>query len=150
MVIGRRENMGEKRCEEHCLCREMEQLLDEQQRLAFEGFRFVCEKIGYDTIPFVLSNGKCAFEVFGRTKKGLFFTTQVFRLENLDTRHCCATLSLLLPVDMDGHPVEFCNDVFSLVKTDNCIMVDLTCFCSIKPLSPKLVNRELPIIEPKC
>lgn len=142
--------MGKERCEEHCLCDEMEQLFEEQQRLAFEDFRFVCDKIGYDTIPFVLSNGKCAFEVFGRTRNGRIFTTQVFRLENIDSRHCCATLSLLLPVDMDGYPVELCDDVFSLVKTDSCIIVDLSCFCSIKPLSPKLVNRELPIVEPKC
>lgn len=142
--------MGKERCEEHCLCDEMEQLLEEQQRLALEDFRFVRDEIGYDTIPFVLSNGKCPFEVFGRTRLGVFFTTQVFRIENIDSRHCCATLSLLMPVDMDGYPVEFCDDVFSLVRTDNCIIVDLSCFCSIQPLSPRLVNRELPIVEPKC
>ncbi|MFL6557478.1 MAG: CotY/CotZ family spore coat protein [Bacillus sp. (in: firmicutes)] len=137
-------------CEQLCLCHEMEQLLEEQKRLSFDGFRFVCEKIGYDTIPFTLSNGECAFEVFARTRNGLFFTTQVFRLESIDVRHCCATLSLLLPIDMDGFPVELCDEVFSLITTDNCIIVDLSCFCSIQPLSPKLVNRELPIVEPKC
>jgi len=141
--------MGIERCDEHCLCNEMEQLLEEQQRLSFDDFRFVCDKIGYDTIPFVLSNEKCAFKVFAKTRNGKLFTTQVFRLENLDSRHCCATLSLLLPVDMDGYPVELCDEVFSLVKTNTCIIVDLSCFCSIKPLSPKLVNRELPIVEPK-
>jgi spore coat protein Y len=142
--------MKKERCEEQCLSSELEQLLEEQQRLSFDDFRFVCDKIGYDTIPFVLSNEKCAFEVFGRTRNGLFFTTQVFRLESIDSRHCCATLSLLLPVDIDGYPVDLCDEVFSLIKTDNCIIVDLSFFCSIQPLSPKLVNRELPIVEPKC
>jgi spore coat protein Y len=142
--------MKKERSEQQCLCTELEQLLEEQQRLALNDFRFVCEKIGYDTIPFVLSNEKCAFEVFGKTRNGVFFTTQVFRLENIDSRHCCAKLSLLLPVDIDGYPVELCDEVFSLIKTDNCIIVDLSCFCSIQPLSPKLVNRELPIVEPKC
>ncbi len=150
MVTEGGKDMEKGRCEENCLCNEMEQLLEEQQRLSFEGFRFVCDKIGFDTIPFVLSNGECAFEVFGRTKSGLFFTTHIFRLESLDSWHCCAKLSLLLPVDIDGFPVEFCDEVFSLKKTNNCILVDLSCFCSIQPLSPKLVNRELPIVEPKC
>ncbi|MBO0960406.1 spore coat protein [Neobacillus sp. MM2021_6] len=135
---------------EQCICHEMEQLLEEQQKLSFEGFRFICEDIGFDTIPFILSNGKCPFETFGVTRYGDFFTTQVFRLENIDSKHCCATLSLLIPVDMDGCPVDLCDDVYSLIKTDNCTIVDLSCFCTIQPLSPKLVNRELPIIEPKC
>ncbi|WP_066320434.1 CotY/CotZ family spore coat protein [Bacillus sp. FJAT-29814] len=133
-----------------CICEEMEQLLEEQQKLSFEGFRFICEKLGFDTIPFIITNGKCAFETFGVTRFGGFFTTQVFRLEDIDSRNCCAKLSLLMPVDMEGCPVELCDDVFSLLKTDICIIVDLTCFCTIQPLSPKLVNRELPIIEPKC
>jgi len=133
-----------------CICEEMEQLFEEQQRLSFEGFRFICEKFGFDTIPFIITNGKCPFETFGVTRLGEFFTTQVFRLDEIDSSHCCATLSLLMPVDMDGCPVELCDDVFSLLKTDICIIVDLTCFCTIQPLSPKLVNRELPIIEPKC
>jgi hypothetical protein len=143
-------DMEKGECEKHCLCNEMEELLEEQQRLSLEDFRFVCDKIGYDTIPFVLSNDKCAFEVFGRTKSGIFFTTQVFRLESLDTRNCCAKLSMLIPVDIDGIPIDLCDEVFSLVITKKCILVDLSCFCSIQPLSPKLVNRELPIVEPKC
>lgn len=141
--------MEKHRCEQ-CICNEMEQLLDEQQRLSLEGFRFVCENIGFDTIPFILSNGKSPFETFGRTRNGHFFTTQVFRLESLDRNHCCATLSLLLPVDMDGCPVDLCDDVYALIKTDICIIVDLNCFCTIQPLSPRLVNRALPIVEPKC
>lgn len=133
-----------------CFCSEMMVLWEEQEKLSFKEFRFVCDSIGYDTIPFMISNRKCRFEAFGRNEKGQFFITPVFRLEKLDINHCCATLSLLEPVDMDGCPVEFCDEIYSLIKTKNCIIVDLSCFCIIEPLSPKLVNRALPIIEPKC
>lgn len=136
---------------ESCFCIELNQLLEEQEKLSFKDFRFVCDMLGYDTIPLIISNQKCPLEAFGRTVNGKFFVTSVFRLEKLDTKHCCATLSLLEPVDMDGCPIEFlCDEIYSLNKTDQCIIVDLSCFCKIEPLSPKLVNRPLPIIEPKC
>ena len=134
---------------ESCICQDLKQLLDEQKRLSFTGFRFVCEKLGYDTIPFILSNETCQFEAWGWNEAGYFFTTNVFRLEVLDEENCCATLSLLEPVDLDGYPVDLCDQVFALRKTSNCIIVDLSCFCSLQPLSPKLVDRMLPIIEPK-
>jgi spore coat protein Y len=134
---------------DQCICGDLKQLLEEQKKLSFEGFRFICEKIGFDTIPFILSNDICQLEAWGWTDYGTFFTTTVFRLEALDERNCCATLSLLEPVDMDGCPVDFCENIFALRKTNNCIIVDLACFCSLQPLSPKLVNRTLPTVEPK-
>lgn len=133
-----------------CICSDLKQLLEEQEKLSCHGFRFVCEPIGYDTIPFILSNGNKPFRSWVRTRNGMIVITEVFRLECLDDRHCCAKLSPLIPVDMDGCPIELCDDVYSLLKTDSCIHVDLKCFCTIQPLSPKLVNRPLPIIEPKC
>jgi spore coat protein Y len=142
-------NMGNHQLES-CICGDLQQLLEEQKRLALDDFRFVCEKIGYDTIPIILSNDKNQLEAWGWTEKGCFFTTTIFRLEAVDERTCCATLSLLEPVDMDGCPVEMCDNIFALRRTTNCIIVDLSCFCSIQPLSPRLVNRQLPIIEPKC
>jgi spore coat protein Y len=133
-----------------CICQELQLLAAEQERLSLKGFRFICESIGYDTIPIILSNEKCELDAWGKTTAGNFFSTNVFRVEEIDADHCCARLSLLEPVDMDGCPVDLCGDVFSLLKTDLCIIVDLSCFCAIQPLSPKLVNRPLPIIEPKC
>ncbi|GHH98420.1 CotY/CotZ family spore coat protein [Neobacillus kokaensis] len=136
---------------ENCICFEMKQLFEEQERLSYKEFRFVCDLLGFDTIPFMISNKNCRFEAFGRNVNGKFFTTPFFRLEKLDANHCCASLSLLEPVDMDGCPLEFfCDEVYSLIKTDNCIIIDLSCFCTIEPLSPKIVDRPLPIIEPKC
>lgn len=140
--------MDKQHCEP-CICHDLYQLYEEQKKLSFSGFRFVCESMGFDTIPFILSNGECPFQSFGKTLKGQFFTTTVFRLEGIDTDCCCATLSLLIPVDMDGIPIGYCDDVYSLLKTNICVTVDLHCFNSINPLSPKLVNRPLPIVEPK-
>jgi spore coat protein Y len=133
-----------------CVCHDLQQLMEEQRRLSFEDFRFVNDDSGYDTIPFILSTGGCQFEAWGWTKNGNFFTTKIFRLEALDERRCCATLSLLQPIDIDGYPVDLCDNVFSLRTTMNCIIVDLSCFTSLQPLSPRLVNRILPIIDPKC
>ena len=138
--------------EEHkngCVCRDLQQLLEEQKKLSFDEFRFISEDFGYDTIPFILSTGKCQFEAFGWTNNGDFFTTNVFRLEAIDVRRCCATISLLEPVDIDGYPVDLCDNVFSLRTTSNCVVVDLTCFTSLQPLSPRLVDRLLPIVDPK-
>jgi spore coat protein Y len=134
----------------HCICNDLLQLQAEQDKLTFKGFRFICDSFGYDTIPFILSNGQCELDAWGRTKNGTFFFTNVFRLEKVDQEHCCAELSLLEPVDMDGCPVDSWHDAYSLLKTLECIVVDLGCFCTIQPLSPKLVNKPLPIIEPKC
>lgn len=132
-----------------CICLELKRLKEEQEKLSLKGFRYVCESMGFDTIPFILSNGENPFKGFGRTVNGQFFTTIVFGLEKLDINHCCATLSLLVPVDIDGIPIEFCDEVYSLLRTNICVTVDLNCFCSIQPLSPKLVNRQPPIVEPK-
>jgi spore coat protein Y len=133
-----------------CVCHDLRQLLEEQKKLSFEDFRFVNGDFGYDTIPFILSTGKCQFEAWGWTNNGDFFMTNVFRLEAIDERRCCATISLLEPVDIDGYPVDMCDNIFSLRTTTNCIIVDLSCFTSLQPLSPRLVNRLLPIIDPKC
>jgi spore coat protein Y len=140
--------MGEKH-KKACICQDLQQLLEEQQKLSFDGFRFISENFGYDTIPFILSSGTCQFEAFGWTNNGDFFTTNVFRVEAIDVERCCATISLLEPVDIDGYPVDLCDNVFSLRTTSICLVVDLTCFTSLQPLSPILVDRLLPIVDPK-
>jgi spore coat protein Y len=143
LIMGEHQNNS-------CVCQDLQQLLEEQEKLSFAGFRFLPDNFGYDTIPFILSTGECQFEAWGWTNRGDFFTTNVFRLEAIDEKKCCATLSLLEPIDIDGCPVDICDNIFSLRKTSNCIIVDLSCFCSLQPLSPRLVNRLLPIVVPKC
>ena len=73
----------------------------------------------------------------------------IFSIRKLDEETCCAVLSLLEAVDMEGNPTDSCDDLFALRKTKSCIIVNLNCFCAINPLPLEFVNRPLPMIEPK-
>ncbi|KAA0546545.1 spore coat protein [Bacillus sp. BGMRC 2118] len=85
-----------------------------------------------DTIPFILYTKKGEpFKAFGNIGGEDCFKTPFFRVENIDD--CCATLSLLMPDCSD-----ICG-VNNLVKTAFCIEVDLSCFCAIQCLDPRLV-----------
>jgi len=98
-----------------------------------------------DTIPFMLLSKKGEpFKAYGNVgglDDGECFTTVFFRVERFRD-DCCATLSLLRPFS-NGQPTD-CHDdvcdVTSLEKTDYCIEVDLTCFCAIQCLNPRLVD----------
>ncbi|WP_208585598.1 CotY/CotZ family spore coat protein [Gracilibacillus suaedae] len=133
----------------NCICNSLEKLLKEQKQLAGESYQFVCNPHGMDTIPFMLTNSHlCSFRVFG-VEENECFSTSIFRIEDIESDRCCASLTLLKAYDMDGCITDCMQDVYSIKKTDQRIMVDLSCFCIITPLPPKLVNRPLPIIEPK-
>lgn len=134
------------------ICTAMEKLQKEQNYLSEceIDFQFICMPKKPDTIPFMLYNGNgCSFTAYC-LDDGYCIRTPYFRLEKLDVDKCCAVLSLLKAVDMDGCPVDSCDEIHSLLKTKCCVHVDLSCFCVISPLSIELVNRPLPIIEPKC
>nr|WP_225941890.1 CotY/CotZ family spore coat protein [Sporosarcina limicola] len=100
-----------------------------------------------DTIPFMLSTSE-KNKPFKAFYKGI--ATPYFRLEKLNEEICCAVLSLLEAIDIEGYPADSYDDFYALRKTKSCIIVNLNCFCVINPLSPELVNRPLPIIEPNC
>ena len=96
------------------------------------------------------------------TKKGKPFSAYIldkhygcvmstfFGIENLNKKTGCLTLSVLIPIDMEGCPVDLCSDIYSLLTTKECITIDLNCLCGVEPLSPCLVNRFIPPVEPKC
>lgn len=65
-----------------------------------------------------------------------------FRVEEVFD-NCCATLRVLKPLDHKGHPVDLtdekcCIDLSQVCKvedfeaTNDCVTVDLTCFCAIQ------------------
>lgn len=130
------------------ICLAMKRLQCEQRMLSErdEDFQFICDLPKMDTIPFMLitKDSKKPFRAFANC-----IETPYFRLERVDEETCCALLTLLEPVDMDGCPVDSHENVYSLRKTKECIMVVLSCFCAIHPLPLVLVNKPLPIIEPK-
>ena len=130
------------------MCSEMKILLKEQKILSGSDmeFQFICIKKDKDTIPFMLFNNELN-KPFMVNYKGM--ATPYFRLEKIEEEICCAVLLLLVAVDMDGSPVDPHDDFYALRKTKSCVIVDLNCFCVINPLDPELVNRPLPIIEPK-
>lgn len=133
----------------NCICSEMKILLKEQKILSGSDreYQFISMSKEKDTIPFMLFNSKTK-KPFLVNYKGT--ATPYFRLEKVVEELCCALLSLLIAVDMDGCPVDHDDDDFyALRKTKSCVIVDLNCFCAINPLAPELVNRPLPVIEPK-
>ncbi len=148
---------------ENCVCDAVEQILAEQEAVedncptsCFSNLLSPNTVSGRDTIPFLLFDKKGGlFSSFGNV--GGFnddtrcFESIFFRVENL--KDCCATLSILRPVDADGDTVSVVHpcdpDFFGLEKTDFCIEVDLTCFCAIQCLSPELVDRVLPARDKK-
>lgn len=140
----------------NCVCEAVEQILAEQEAVeeitcptsCFSNLLGPVTGPQRDTIPFILYGKKGElFKAFGNvggfTDDMTCFQTIFFRVEAVED--CCATLSLLRPVDVDDNTLSVCNpcdeDFFGLEKTDFCIEVDLDCFCAIQCLSPELVDR---------
>lgn len=131
-----------------CICLAMK-ILETEQKLITErdlGLKFVSKSRKIDTIPFMLINIETQ-KPFTVYYKGI--ATPYFRLEKMNEETCCAVLSPLVAIDMEGNPVESYDHVYSFQKTEKCIIVVLSCFCAINPLPPELVNKPLPSIEPK-
>ncbi|WP_456275840.1 CotY/CotZ family spore coat protein [Bacillus sp. AK128] len=133
----------------NCVCDAVEAILDAQEAVE-DNCPTSCYSnllspvaAGRDTIPFILytKEGK-PFTAFGNLKPGLnSFKTPFFRVRGLDG--CCATLELL---ESDVEPdceidnlKELICDTEQLFRTNNCIEVDLKCFCAIQCLDPSLV-----------
>lgn len=145
----------------NCVCEAVEAILDAQDAVndkcptsCFQDLLNPAVAPGRDTIPFMLFDKKGGlFKAFGNVGNvgtvGALgnavddiacFKTIFFRVENIKD-DCCATLSLLRPAE--GDIVDPCEleGVGSLIRTDFCIEVDLSCFCAIQCLSPDLVRR---------
>jgi hypothetical protein len=73
-----------------------------------------------------------------------------FRIVNFDEKTGCVILSVLIPIDMEGCPVDLCSDIYSLLTTKECITIGISCLCGVELLPPCLVNRFIPPDEHKC
>jgi spore coat protein Y len=148
---------------ETCVCDVLTELVEEQKEL--KDFLLICkyfrhmveEKKGEGLVPFMLYMEDqidlpfqlSALEKNTETDGISCLKTPFFAVESVDNKNCCATLILLRPVDMDGNDTDQLSDLFRLERTKSCTEIDVSCFCAIQCLDPRLVNRELPVIEPK-
>lgn len=138
----------------NCVCEAVQNIKDLQDAVedpcptsCFSNLLSPANFVG-DTIPFLLYTKKGelfkAFGNVGELRGGDCFKTPFFRVENVNG-DCCATLSLLRPIGTDFNCKDDICDVENLVKTDFCIEVDLSCFCAIQCLDPRLVVDFFPM-----
>lgn len=127
----------------------MDNYPEHQENCLFRAFEKIVEDNG--AIPFSLITKKG--ELFSAVASNEYFEcviSPVFEIKKLDKKTGCVVLSALIPIDMEGCPVDLCSDLYSLLSTNTCITLDINCFCGVVPLPACLLNRYIPIIEPKC
>ncbi|MBP3041249.1 hypothetical protein J9303_17430 [Bacillaceae bacterium Marseille-Q3522] len=123
-----------------------------QSRTKYFG-KLLSKIAGVDTLPFLLFSRDGPLKLMGfylnnSTKKEECFFTEFFRIEEMDSESCCATISLLLPLDIQGNFTDSLCDVMILRRTSTCVTVDLGCICGIQCMDSHLLKRKI-IIEPK-
>lgn len=115
--------------------------------------RLLAKIAGVDTIPILLQTAECRLRLMGHyinedNCKEEPFHTSLFRIEEIDKKANCASVSLLLPLNIHGEYTDDLCDTFLLRKTDVCSTIDLSCLCGVQPLDTDLMKRKI-IIEPK-
>lgn len=79
-----------------------------------------------------------------------YFNSPYFLIKLIDEEKCCAILASLEPLGIDGCTVEFPEGcIYTLVETDQQISVNLCDFCGVRTLPSKMMNRQLPLFQPK-
>ncbi|WP_246938565.1 CotY/CotZ family spore coat protein [Bacillus pinisoli] len=114
-------------------------------------------RMGEDTIPFMLLADESSgdyFEAIGYfyrpgTRGVTVFETHFFRIEDVHEKEGTITISLLIPLDVDGEITTSVCEVYKLKKTKCCLTLCLNKFCGIQFVDPRLVTRNLPVVEPK-
>lgn len=138
---------------QHFLCEALLELKAMQDLISRSPTHYFCDLlrtiVGTDTIPIVLQTNKGDFIKRIHKFDSCCFETKFFRIEEIDEQLCCAKLSLLRPLDIEGCDTNDICDVFRLQKTDVCTTIQLSCVCAIQPLDVELLKRKV-IIEPKC
>jgi spore coat protein Y len=130
-----------------CLSQALLKVLKQQKHLNHKHNGRKDKKI----IPIMLyMNNGAPFSAYILDKRYGCVRSTFFQIVNFEENTDCLTLSVLIPIDMEGCPVDFCPDIYSLFPTKECITIDVKCICGVESLSPCLVNRFIPPIEPKC
>ncbi|KXH79761.1 CotY/CotZ family spore coat protein [Sporosarcina sp. HYO08] len=137
-----------------CLCAALLELKAMQDFISKSPTHYFCDLlrtiVGTDTIPIVLQTKKGDFiKRIHKFDDFCCFETMFFRIEEIDEELCCAKLSLLRPLDIEGCDTNIICDVFRLQKTNVCTIIPLSCVCAVQPLDVELLKRKV-IIEPKC
>lgn len=93
-------------------------------------------------IPFVLltKTGDRLIAI-GKDKFGAGFLSPYFILNKYIKEYSCAELMILEPVGIDGCPVYYLENFYSLRKTEHCIVVFLKCFTAFQAYSSHFVDR---------
>lgn len=149
--------MGIENCDQRAICEALINLKELQDFIVNNSTPYfgnlLARIVGADTIPFLLHTENGLFELmsFHHNKSHIekeCFVTSFFRIESIDREACCATISLLIPIDIHGDVTNSICDVMILRKTSTCRELDLSCFCAIQALDTDLLKRQI-IIEPK-
>ena len=139
-----------------CVCEALLEIKNQQDQL--EDFPTSCfsslvaKLIKVDTIPFMLlteSNEPFKLNGFDHDDHSgelSHFYTSFFRIEEI-SENCCATISLLRPLDIHGYMTTSTCEVERLERTEICAEVDLNCFCAVQCLDVDLMKKIE--VEPK-
>lgn len=147
--------MGKKH--NNCVCKALIELKSQQDELSgcpTSCFSSLIAKLfKVDTLPFMLfSDDERPLELsayeFNRTSNiAKPFHTSFFRIESINEDTCCATISLLRPIDIHGYIADNLCNVARLEKTKICKEIDLSCYCAVQCLDVDLMKKIE--IEPK-
>jgi hypothetical protein len=142
-----------KKCKS-CICEKLEEIADVQDEVRNRKYDSHCSLNDIhrhpvqDTIPFLLQTpyGHPYF-TWGKVGTEHCFVTVFFSVVKVDCEENCAVLRLLKPnaslIDPDTDSVEpalICN-VDYVTKTNECVLVDLSCFSALKCLSPSFIKK---------
>jgi hypothetical protein len=142
-----------KKCKS-CICEKLEEIAEAQDEVRNRKYDSTCSLNDiqshrvHDTIPFILQTpyGHPYF-TWGKVGTEHCFVTVFFSVVKVDCKENCAVLRLLKPnaslIDPDTDTVEpalICNVDF-VTKTNECVLVDLSCFSALKCLSPSFIKN---------
>jgi Spore coat protein Z len=137
-----------------CICKQLEEIADVQDEVKNKKYDSTCSindirrETAHDTIPFILQTpfGNPYF-TWGKVGTENCFVTVFFSVVKVDCKENCAVLQLLKPnaslIDPDTTTVEpalIC-EVDFVTQTNECVLVDLSCFSALKCLSPNFIKK---------